>query len=219
MTHEMHPLTAREQARRVTAAWQRIDAWLTQHAPASAALLRPGASDSNIASAEAAIGYELPPGLAACYRVHDGVDEGEGSGILPSGKTMLPLEQLVEVYREHQEWNEEERDMRGLLPFAQPPGDFWSGWHTSARKDDPAYGRLGKWAVDDEDEPYPYGSDGWPLHEWLEEMAAALEQGRPLTTPDGTVEVWSRPALYRGGLEWVDPRNMIVDAQLLDGPG
>lgn len=147
-----------------------------------------------------------------------GVDEGEGSGILPSGKTLLPLEHLVEVYRKHQEWNEEERDMRGLLPFAQPPGDFWSGWHTSARKGDPVYGRLGRWAVDGEDEPYPHGSDGWPMHEWLEEMAAALEQGRPLTTPDGTVEVWSRPALYRGGLEWVDPRNTTVDAQFLNGP-
>jgi cell wall assembly regulator SMI1 len=49
---------------RLVAAWGRIEAWLQAHAPASAALLRPSASEADIAAAEAAMGVEFPATLA-----------------------------------------------------------------------------------------------------------------------------------------------------------
>lgn len=207
---------------RLTAAWERIETWLQAHAPASAALLRPPASEADIAAAEVAMGVELPATLAAWYRLHDGVDEhrapdaAEVAGILPKGWTMLPLDGLVDEYRTHiQDWERE----AGVLPFARRPGDTWSGWYVDARKGEPSFGTLGAWSVDGGDAPYPQDLDGWPLPDWLTEIAAALEQGRPMVRPDGTEEVDDRPALDRGGLTWVDARDprLIRDADVLDG--
>jgi hypothetical protein len=182
--------------------------------------LRPAASEADIVAAEEAMNVELPPTLAAWYRIHDGVDEDRTpeavhvAGILPSRKTMLPLERLAAEYLTHQEWDGREA---GILPFARTPGDTWSGWYLDARNGEPSYGNLGSWAVDLGDEPFPR-SPGWPLPDWLAEIAAALEQGRPMVRPDGGDILWDRPALYRGGLTWVDARALRIDAVVLDGP-
>ncbi|WP_069885949.1 SMI1/KNR4 family protein [Streptomyces luteocolor] len=194
-----------EEIRRVTAAWDRVEAWLQAHAPASALLLRPPASAGDIAAAQDALGVELPDTLAAWYRLRDGSAEGHGSGFLPSGMMMLPLDQLVEEYRTHTEdWEREE----GILPFARTAGDIWSGWYVDARKGEPTYGALGHWSVDGGDEPYPSGSHGWPLADWLEELAAALEGGRCLHQPDGTQDAHDWPALTaERALAWIDPRD------------
>ncbi|GAA1892696.1 SMI1/KNR4 family protein [Actinomadura bangladeshensis] len=205
----------------LTAAWGRIEAWLGAHAPASAALLRAPASEAGIAAAESALEVQLPATLAAWYRIHDGMAEDQSSeaphvaGILPSRKTMLPLDRVVSEYRTRTgDWARE----AGIVPFARTPGDGWSGWYIDARRDAPSFGNLGSWAVDQADEPYPWPSDGWPLPDWLTETAAALEQGRPLRRPDGTEETGDRPALYLGGLTWVDARDLHIDAVVLDGP-
>lgn len=208
----------------LVAAWGRIEAWLQAHAPASAALLRPPAGDADIAAAEAAMGVELPATLAAWYRIHDGVDENRApsgavriAGILPNARSVLPLDELVAEYRLHtRHWEHE----AGILPFARTAGDTWSGWRIDARKDEPSYGNLGTWSADEGDNPYPYRSDGWPLPDWLTEIAAALEQGRAVVLPDGTEETWTRPALDRGGLTWVEARDprLVGDAVVLDGP-
>ncbi|MEV8318382.1 SMI1/KNR4 family protein [Streptomyces sp. NPDC059900] len=190
---------------RVATAWGRIEAWLQVHAPASAALLRPPASAAAVAAAETAMGLELPATLAAWYRLRDGFDEGHGSGILPSGMAMLPLEQLVDEYQTHtDDWEREE----GIVPFARTAGDLWSGWYVDARKDDPFFGGLGHWSVDGGDEPYPSGSDRWLLADWLVELAAALEEGRCLQWPGGGTDAYNWPVLTgRQGLTWVDPRD------------
>ncbi|RSN66649.1 SMI1/KNR4 family protein [Actinomadura sp. WAC 06369] len=207
---------------RLIAAWDRVEAWLRVHAPASAALLRPPAGEADIGAAAAAIGVEFPATLAAWYRIHDGVDEDRTpdavhvAGILPNGWTMLPLDGLVREYRTHtDEWERE----AGILPFARRPGDTWYGWYVDARKGEPSYGNLGGWAVDAGDAPYP-SPNGWPLPDWLTEIAAALEQGRPMTRPDGTEERTNRPALDRDGLTWVDARDprSVRGAVVLDGP-
>ncbi|WP_019631198.1 SMI1/KNR4 family protein [Actinomadura atramentaria] len=207
---------------RLVAAWGRIESWLRAHAPASGALLRPPAGEADIAAAEAAMGVELPATLAAWYRIHDGVDEDRApsgaariAGILPSGKTMLPLDRVVGEYQMRtREWER----AAGIVPFARTPGDVWYGWYVDARKGGASYGNLGRWAVDEADEPYPWPSRGWPLPDWLVEIAAVLEQGRPMRRPDGTENVGDRPALYRGGLTWVDPRDLRIDAVVVDGP-
>ncbi len=208
-----------DDTQRVAAAWGRIETWLREHAVASADLLRPPAADTDIAAAEVAIGVEFPVALAAWYRVHDGFDEGHGSGLLPSGMRMLPLADLVEEYRiRTRDWERE----AGSLPFARTAGDTWSGWYVDARRGEPSYGDLGHWSVDDGDDLYPLGRGGWPLVDWLDEIAAALEEGRCLHRPDGMDDRHDWPVLTRSqGLTWIDPRDprLFPDGMLkLDGP-
>lgn len=68
-----------------------------------------------------------------------------------------------------------------------------------------------------------WGGGGWPLVEWLEEIAAALEEGRCLHRPDEVDDRYNWPALTgRQGLTWIDPRDprLFPDGMIkLDGPG
>lgn len=143
-----------DDTQRVAAAWGRTETWLREHTAASADLLRPPAGEADITAAQVAMGVELPTALAAWYRLHDGFDEGHGSGILPSSMTMLPLSDLVDEYRMHtRDWERE----AGIVPFARKAGDTWSGWYVDARRGEPSYGNLGHWSVDGGDDLYPLG--------------------------------------------------------------
>ncbi|MFG3157884.1 SMI1/KNR4 family protein [Streptomyces sp. NPDC048219] len=62
-------------------AWARIDAWLSEHAPPSRALLRPPASAEEIADAERRLGVMFHPELVASLRCHDGVELAEGAPV------------------------------------------------------------------------------------------------------------------------------------------
>ncbi|WP_217166410.1 SMI1/KNR4 family protein [Streptomyces sp. AC512_CC834] len=61
--------------------WARIDAWLSEHAPVSRALLRPPASPGEIAEAEQRLGVAFHPELVASLRCHDGVELSEGAPV------------------------------------------------------------------------------------------------------------------------------------------
>ncbi|MFF3264323.1 hypothetical protein ACFYWO_34790 [Streptomyces sp. NPDC002932] len=64
----MNDYTQRAQVieqRQVVDAWQRIESWLHQHAPATLARLRPGASEAEIAALQKTLGVRLPDGLKA----------------------------------------------------------------------------------------------------------------------------------------------------------
>ncbi|WP_399892080.1 SMI1/KNR4 family protein [Streptomyces sp. BBFR51] len=61
--------------------WARIDAWLSEHAPVSRALLRPPASPGEIADAEQRLGVAFHPELVASLRCHDGVELSEGAPV------------------------------------------------------------------------------------------------------------------------------------------
>jgi cell wall assembly regulator SMI1 len=52
--------------------WQRIDQWLATHAPRVLEQLNPGASEADIAKAEATLGFALPEDFKASYRIHNG---------------------------------------------------------------------------------------------------------------------------------------------------
>ncbi len=61
-----------ETVTRVDRAWDRIETWLAEHAPASAAALPPPADDAAIARAQRAAGVRFPAALVASLRRHDG---------------------------------------------------------------------------------------------------------------------------------------------------
>ncbi|GDY60239.1 hypothetical protein SVIO_108620 [Streptomyces violaceusniger] len=50
-------------------------------------------------------------------------------------------------------------------------------------------------ALDGGDDLYPLGRGSWPLVDWLEEIAAALEEGRRLHRPDGMDDRHDWPVL------------------------
>ncbi|MEU0072156.1 SMI1/KNR4 family protein [Streptomyces sp. NPDC006332] len=193
-------------------AWQRIETWFRQHAPTSAALLRSPAPAEQITAVEDAIGYPFPPALLAWYRLHDGsagvaLADPVGSyghvDWLPAGKGWLPLQSVRDQYElMTQHWEREP----GLIPFAYTPGDGWHGYYVDARKDEPTYGNVGTWAVDQASEP-----TGWPLADWLEELASALEERRGLRRTDGTENEFSQPVIHEAGLTWIDPRTGFKD--------
>ncbi|WP_256107872.1 SMI1/KNR4 family protein [Streptomyces sp. ODS05-4] len=214
-----------ESVAQVVAAWERVEMWSQAHAPASAALLRPGAGDVEIDAVEAAIGVGLPPPLRAWYRLRDGIDApGDGqswwpAGFLPGGQGWYRLAQLESAYvMQTRDWDR----TAGLIPISCAPDDMWHGLYIDARPGEPSYGNLGRWVVDREPEPVPEMTQGWPLHAWLTEIADALEQGRFLIEPDGRPDEDTWPALtVCGGLTWVAPGEepQVPEGRiLLDGP-
>ncbi len=59
------------------ALWQRIEGWLSRHAPHAWQMLRPGASEGEIQQAEVAMGITLPEDFKASCRIHDGGPAGK----------------------------------------------------------------------------------------------------------------------------------------------
>ncbi|MFB7191563.1 SMI1/KNR4 family protein [Streptomyces sp. NPDC056230] len=191
------------------AAWKRIEGWLVERAPASAALLRPPASDADVDAVQEAIGVVFPPALRAWYKLHDGIDDpGIGkswwpAGFLPGAQGWYPLETLRDAYTV--QIRDQEREP-GRIPFSCVVGDMWHGLYVDARLGEPSYGSLGRWFVDREPELLTDPVAGWPLHAWLSRIADALEQGRCLVGPDGNPDEDTWPALTEcGGLVWVAP--------------
>lgn len=196
-------------AEQVVAAWERVENWLRAHAPASAALLRPAAGEVEIAAVEKTIGVAFPPALRAWYGLHDGIDDpadGDSwwpAGFLPGGQGWYRLGQLQGAYvMQTRDWEREP----GRIPISCTPDDMWHGLYLDARPDAPSCGCLGRWVVDREPELIADSFPGWPLQEWLTEIADALEQGRCLVEPSGRRDEENWPALtVCGGLTWVDP--------------
>lgn len=72
-----------ETTTRVDQAWTRIEAWLAEHAPVSAAALRPPADDESIKQAQRTAGVRFPAALVASLRRHDGADPERAFGFPP----------------------------------------------------------------------------------------------------------------------------------------
>lgn len=72
----LDPVPAQVSAR-VNRAWERIETWLAEHAPVTAASLHPPAHDRLIMVTQREVGVRLPPELIASLRRHDGVSGGD----------------------------------------------------------------------------------------------------------------------------------------------
>src|SRR5262249_38188667 len=110
----------------VQALWQRIEGWLSRHAPHTWQMLRPGARDQEIQQAEVAMDITLPEDFKASCRMHNG-----GYVInLVSEMTMLSLEEIVAEWQMFKELEEV-----GTWSDATPPYYFTgpiirAGWQT-----------------------------------------------------------------------------------------
>ncbi|MEU4771670.1 SMI1/KNR4 family protein [Micromonospora sp. NPDC023644] len=84
------------------AAIRRIDAWLRQHAPRARAVLRPPASETDLAAAQEAVGRQLPPDLRAWWLYADGARFGldvDGGTLIPPGFVPYSVDQALESRR------------------------------------------------------------------------------------------------------------------------
>ncbi|MGW2771993.1 SMI1/KNR4 family protein [Streptomyces olivaceoviridis] len=199
---------------RVEAAWQRIEEWLSKHAPLSHSLLREPATPEQTEQAEHAIGVVFPPELRALYLIHDGVqgadlDEfgeqpfapgGEDDpwhrranavDFMPNGQAWLPLEHVITAHG-------------GILTALSGQGTVPYVPVTASAKYtmmegtylDPATGALGTWG--DAQEPQSLRAG---LADWLEDGAAALAEGRPT----GMFGMCPYVSPTGDGLTWFEP--------------
>jgi cell wall assembly regulator SMI1 len=109
----------------VAASWQRIDAWLARHAPASHAALHPPASEDDLTRTETALGFPLPPDLRASLLHHNGE---RWPGALPGGP-LYSTAQIVQSQALRMDiWEPDDPDTAGWwgarwVPFAGGDGD------------------------------------------------------------------------------------------------
>ncbi|MFF5336820.1 SMI1/KNR4 family protein [Streptomyces sp. NPDC013181] len=79
----------------VQEAWDRIDAWLREHAPRTFATLRPPAEPEEIAAAERELGLAFPAELVASLRRHNGAVGGADAFQFSTHDRLLTVSEIV----------------------------------------------------------------------------------------------------------------------------
>lgn len=181
--------------RRVNQAWQRIEAWLAAHAPATAATLRPPATSEQIVKAQREVGVALPAELIASLLRHDGTDHP------PTGFTLPPFYAPVSAA----DLASDAAMMCEVLISLGDDSSVGAWWHgrfvpfaidgsgNSLFLDQrEGHGRLGE-----HDNEGDVMFDRWPatLTELVEQTADALEGTRPQVGR-------YRPVVSGGELDW-----------------
>lgn len=94
----------------VEESWKRITTWLVEHAPDTAAAVRPSAGAAEINRVAAVVGRRLPPDLLAWWALTDGIAEADfrvGSPI-PPGYLPLPAAEAAEWFAQLSGFADEE---------------------------------------------------------------------------------------------------------------
>ncbi|GHE61417.1 MULTISPECIES: SMI1/KNR4 family protein [Streptomyces] len=182
--------------RQVADAWQRIESWLRQHAPATAEILRPGASEEEIAAFQQALGVRAPAELKALWRRCAGVsaETDDDVSFMLGNHAPMRFEGIDWVYRQYMAsqrsvGNDEFPIWRpAWIPFCSYGAtDYASGLLMDAET-----GRVQYWNRYGERTP-AFES----LTVYLEDMADILEAP---ALSGGT-----KPGLLHGGLVWGPP--------------
>ena len=173
--------------------WDRIDAWLDTNAPDVKKSLNPGATDKDIADAEADLGVSLPDDVKASYKIHNGQVEYDMGFI--NSREFLSLNRIVD---EWSVWNDllQGGDFSGANgePDAGIKDDWWnarwipltydgSGNHDCLDLDPAPGGNVGQMIEmwhDDADRALLAPS----FTEWLTKFADDLEAGEYVTSED-----------------------------------
>ncbi|SCK62896.1 SMI1 / KNR4 family (SUKH-1) [Streptomyces sp. AmelKG-E11A] len=184
----------------VLPAWNAITDWLAVHAPASHTVMRPGATEADIRTAEQEWGVRLPADLVKLLTACDGTvdvsapdrdpDEYE-PGLFLTQHHLLPLKGIEAV---RDSGGGAEQFWGSWIPFAV--SDYaltpWSGLAVDAD------GRLAAFVLADGEPPSaPHVSPGYvSLGEFLDALAQALTEGTGPLMDEAT------PGLHRGALVW-----------------
>lgn len=174
-------------ARQVTAAWQRVETWLREHAPVSFASLQEGASSEEIDSAERELGVKIPSDLKALWHLHRGVQSSSGAAFLPDNAKLMTIGEVIEL---HQYWGQVYDFGDGLwdhrwIPVCTLGEHSWSnGLYLDA-----GTGEVWSW-----DEFANRRVEFESLTTFLEEMADALEAPSPAGP--------AKPGVVDGALVW-----------------
>ncbi|MER5935746.1 SMI1/KNR4 family protein [Streptomyces sp. NPDC001928] len=196
------------EAARVTFAWGRIEAWLSEHAPGSYRSLRAPAREGEIAAAEAEMGIVLPEGLKALLRLRDGAEgfevEGDDEGeVRPEqfldGYALMSLEAIVGTHSRYAdpEVSRNEPGIEWCVPWAATD-DRWSTLTVDA-VDGPGRGQVGAFSWGG---GFRRGGSPSVAH-YLDTVADALAAG---TGMEGGLV----PGIALGCLQWQDPGNPII---------
>lgn len=199
-----------ELAASVHRSWDRVDAWLAAHAPASLARLHPGADPAALAAAEETLGFPLPAELTASLLRHDGADPDvwvlPGLRLLSAAGVVdqweLKTQVRAELFDEGDEGDEDgepgEADLfwdRRWVPVAHFQGDL----DTIDGRPGPTHGRLA--LIGHDEDRGDFSPDrSWPsLAAYLAAVADQLTTGRAGVEPPPFDEPWVSPA---GELLW-----------------
>ncbi len=90
--------------------WERLEAWGAKSG-AGSLLLRPGASEKDIAAAEKTMGLKFPADFRAHLLQHDGQETEPKLPWMPGCSPLAPLHALVERWKEERDMDEDQRDI------------------------------------------------------------------------------------------------------------
>lgn len=111
----------------VASSWERIERWLSAHAPKFVGGLRPPASADALARAEDALGVVLPDDVRASFAIHDG--EAQWSPGVIGGYVLCSVADLVRVWRLNCDVPSSESQMRRARPARGVQKSWWDkGW-------------------------------------------------------------------------------------------
>lgn len=92
----------------VATAWSSITTWLDEHAPVTAATVRPPATEDEIRQVVARLGHDLPEDLPAWWRLSDGMPDERGAGLVPhTAYRPLPVSEVVVEYERWLKYTDE----------------------------------------------------------------------------------------------------------------
>jgi len=164
-------------------AWNRIVAWCERYAPEVLAGLNPGATDAEIADAEAHLGVTFPDDLRELYRLHNGQSDD-------APKLLLYCEwlRLQFVRDEWNNWNGTGIEDYVGEPQAGVKPHFWSnrwipftydgsGNHHCIDLDPPEGGAVGQVIMFWHDDP-ARELVAPSLTAWIHQLADGLESGK-----------------------------------------
>lgn len=208
--------------------WDRLEFWLSTHAPETRAMLKDGASPSDIAQAEERMGVKLPDSLNLSFLRHDGSDQYP---ILHDGFVLLSVEEMVSAWEanvevmeelanessgltstesdstaegwDHEDWVAPPGWDRLYIPFAENGvGDSYVIDMRSKKNDGPISLFSHETGLESPQEA-PWGS--------LAAFMAATESAYHSTTnPAASVEIPSGyqliPIAQNGRIEWIDSK-------------
>jgi cell wall assembly regulator SMI1 len=174
----------------MSSSWERIVAWLTLHAPRTAAEIRPPATEADIAVARDALGGALPADLIDWWRLADGCGGRESrSSLLPTSYAPFSVADALDERGSWLRSYDESRDghlrrepagstgdMFAMLPDYLPLATDGGGWHLLVDlREGQDRGCVREYDKYDGHQPLIWHGVG----EMLADVAAALETGTP----------------------------------------